>query len=193
MVFSSALSLETNMAIFYGCLIAGSALLINGLNNKKHGQYGLVFLTAVAAFVNYQYRPDTKVVGHFLAFFNTIYDPVHNIGSPSVEDYPGLALCDDGQNNCTLLPDMYPVHAAWSTTLYRRFTEGVEASANCAKLYAHAYLNTTAFIICLFQMWKPSRQKYIEVHRKLGWVSTIYTYVYVSCASDYSIFTCLSD
>ena len=192
MVFSSALSLETNMAIFYGCLIAGSALLISGLNNKKHGQYGLVFLTAVAAFVNYQYRPDTKVVGHFLAFFNTIYDPVHNIGSPSVEDYPGLALCDDGQNNCTLLPDMYPVHAAWSTTLYRRFTEGVEASANCAKLYAHAYLNTTAFIICLFQMWKPSRQKYIEVHRKLGWVSIIY--ICVLCAhTDYSIFTCSSD
>lgn len=153
----------------------------------------MVFITLVAAIINYQYGIK-RSAGDAIAFFNTIYDPVHNFGffgkssvtSADLANLPGLALCDDGQNNCTLLPDYFPVHASWATTLHRRFTTGgitTDGITNCMKLYAHAWLNTTAFIICLIQMHQPTRQKYLELHRKMGWVAI----VCITCGTGFSL------
>ena len=107
-----------------------------------------------------------------VAFFNTVYDPFHNVGlgNGTMDDFPGLARCNGGHNRCTLLDD-YEYHAAWATTLYTRFSDGADAVLNRAKLTAHAWLNTTAFIICLVQMHGPTRKKYLDLHRKMGWAA----------------------
>merc|ERR1740121_1653982 len=81
--------------------------------------------------------------------------------------------CNGGSNNCSAIPFHYEFHATWAATFYTRFTSGIEATTRCAKLYAHVWMNTTAFIICLVQFHEPTRKKYLELHRKLGWLAII--------------------
>ena len=52
-------------------------------------------------------RYGLRDVGDNIAFFNSAYDPLYNIGIPingNVEDYPRLMRCSGGVNNCTMLP-----------------------------------------------------------------------------------------
>jgi len=162
------LSLAANLVIVYVGLAGGTAFMCYGLTNQRVGLMGMMPLTGLVAVVNCRYG--IKDTGETIAFFNSIYDPFYNIGATgNMTNYPGLARCFNDNNNCSLLKFEY--HAAWAATFHRRFTSAPEAAFNCARLYSHVWMNTTAFIICLIQFHEPTRRQYLWLHRKLGWAA----------------------
>ena len=178
-----SLSPHANMAIAYVTLAGGTALLVCGINRSKTGQkagwVGMLLLTFMMGWINYSYGL-RNTAGESIAFFNGLYDPFYNIGSPSgnVSDHPGLMPCLDTSNgphnNCAMNVG-YTLHASWAANFHYRFTEKVGWVFNCARLYAHIWMNTTAFIIALVQFDKNTRSTMLWLHRKLGWAATILT------------------
>lgn len=161
------LSVLANLGIVYVGLAGGSVLLCYGLYNKSAGWVGMVSLTVLACMINYRYGIND--VGETIAFFNSVYDPFYNIGaSGNMTNYPGLSRCFKG-NDCSVLSFQY--HAAWAATFHHRFTGAAGAAFNCARLYAHIWMNTTAFALCLVQFHQPTRRKYLWLHRKMGWAT----------------------
>ncbi|CAK0873733.1 unnamed protein product [Prorocentrum cordatum] len=170
MVLTSLLSVEANLAIVYVGLSVGTCLLCCGMTSKSGSgsmRAGMVLLTALGAVVNYRYG--IRDVEETIAFFNSMYDPFYlAFAGYDLDSYPGLARCHVN-NTCSLLS--YGYHASWAVAFHRRFTEGAMAGFNCARLYSHVWMNTTAFIICLVQFHEPTRRKYLWIHKKLGWAA----------------------
>ena len=67
----------------------------------------------------------------------------------------------------------YELHALWCAKFYYRFTAKAGWAFNCARLYAHIWMNTTAVIIALVQFDKNARDTMMWLHRKMGWAATI--------------------
>lgn len=169
MVITSLLPVTANLGIVYLCLAIGIALLLSELRAKsRYGWTGMVLLTVLAGIMNYRYGVND--VGETIAFFISLYDPFYNIGATGdLSRYPGLVQCQTA--NCTMLPSMFQHHPPWAATFHYRFTAAAEASIRCGKLYAHIWLNTTGFIMCLFQVHEGLRNRYLWLHRKLGWAA----------------------
>ena len=79
---------------------------------------------------------------------------------------------DGHHNNCAT--DLgYHLHASWAANFYYRFTGKVGAAFNVARLYAHVWMNTTAFLMAAVQFDKKIRNTMMWLHKKLGWAATI--------------------
>jgi len=171
----------TNMVIAYIALAGGTGLMLCGLSRskgcQKAGYFGMLILLFMAGWINSCYGI-RGTAGDGIAFFNGLYDPFYNMGNPSgnVTEHPGLIPCLDGpdgyHNNCAM--DLgYHLHASWAANFYYRFTGKVGAAFNVARLYAHVWMNTTAFLIAIVQFDKKTRNTMMWLHKKLGWAATI--------------------
>jgi hypothetical protein len=180
-----SLSPYANMVIAYVTLAGGTGLIVCGIHRSNAGQkvawVGMLLLTIMMGWINSGYGI-RSTAGESIAFFNGLYDPFYNIGNPSgdINDHPGLIPCLDtangSHNNCAMNTGLgYKLHASWAANFHHRFTEKTGWAFNVARLYAHIWMNTAAFIIALVQFDKNTRSTMIWLHRKLGWVVTILT------------------
>lgn len=173
-----------NMVVAYTGLFGGTGLFLGGLSRSKTGQQvgytGMCLLLFMCGWLNYQYGL-RSTAGEAIAFFNALYDPFYNIGTPSgnVHEHPGLIPCldtaDGPHNDCAadLSGAGYTLHASWASNFYARFTERADWTFNVARLYAHVWMNTTAFILGLVQFHTSSRKGLMWIHKKTGWAATL--------------------
>jgi len=180
-----SLSPYANMMIAYVTLFGGTGLIVCGMNRSKTGQRvawaGMVLIIFMMVWINTGYGIRGSA-GDSIAFFNGLYDPFYNAGNPSgnVTEHPGLIPCietsDGPHNNCAMDIGLgYKLHASWASNFHHRFTEKVGWVFRTARLYAHIWMNTTAFLIALVQFDQKTRSTMMWLHRKLGWAATILT------------------
>lgn len=178
-----SLSPLANMLIAYVTLAGGTGLVVCGIHRSRAGQkvawFGMLLLAFMMGWINSGYGI-RSTAGESIAFFNGLYDPFYNIGHPSgdIKDHPGLISClptvNGSHNNCATGLG-YTLHASWAANFYHRFTAKAGWAFNVARLYAHIWMNTAAFILALVQFDKNTRSGMIWLHRKVGWAVTILT------------------
>lgn len=149
---------------FYGALGIWAALLGTGIKNKNYKPF-VIWGLVILAVINLRYFVEGQSAG--IAFFIGIYDVFDNLGLSTNEGAPALAQCAD--NACTVWGERYVNHPSWGVAFYDRFLDGPQLRTNL--LYAHIGLNTVAFILMHFQLWKPGYGSQSSRHRSIGKVS----------------------
>ena len=135
-----------------------------GVRTKRYWPF-LLFGLAIAVFLNGRYFVEGQADG--IAYFVGIYDVFDNVGLASDEGAPALATCAD--NACTVWGDRFQYHPSWGVAFYERFADGPALRANL--LYVHIALNTAAFLLMHYQVWRPGTGANRNRHRVLGRVT----------------------
>jgi hypothetical protein len=163
---------------FYGALLVWAGLLLLGLKRRSFRPF-LVFGVALLVVLNGRYAVDGAA--NSIAFFNGIYDVLHNAG---VSDAAGaatpaaLATCPG--NACSVWGDRYPTHPSWGVAFYERFSQGNTGRTNL--LYGHIFFNSLAFVVMMVQLFRPGNGSHPRQHRWLGYASLGSLTVGVLCA-----------
>lgn len=158
------MTIAYDVLAFYGALGIWAALLGTGIRGKNYKPFviwGLILL----AIVNLRYFIEGQAAS--IAFFIGIYDVFDNLGLSSNEGAPALAQCAD--NACTVWGERYVNHPSWGVAFHERFLDGPALRTNL--LYAHIGLNTIAFMLMHFQLWKPGYGSDSGRHRTVGKIS----------------------
>ena len=145
----------------YVALGVWGATLVYGIRTKRYWPF-LLFGLAIAVFLNGRYFVEGQADG--IAYFVGIYDVFDNIGLASDEGAPALATCAD--NACSVWGDRFQYHPSWGVAFYDRFADGPALRSNL--LYIHIALNTAAFLLMHYQVWRPGVGEHRDRHRMLG-------------------------
>lgn len=163
---------------FYGALVVWFGLLALGLKRRRYGAF-LVFGVGLLIVLNGRYFVDGAP--NSIAFFNGIYDVLHNAGVPDTAGAArpaALATCPD--NACSVWGDRYQTHPSWGVAFHERFATGNVARTNL--LYGHIFFNSLAFVLMMFQLFRPGNGGQPRRHRMLGYASLGSLTIGVACA-----------
>lgn len=139
----------------------------------------LDFGVALLVVLNGRYAVDAAAPS--IAFFNGIYDVLHNAG---VSDAAGsarpaaLAACPG--NECSVWGDRYATHPSWGVAFHERFSQGNVSRTNL--LYGHIFFNSLAFVLMMVQLFRPGNGPQPRQHRALGYGSVVSLTIGVVCA-----------
>lgn len=172
------MQLPIGVIAFYGALVVWAGLLLLGLKRHAYRPF-LVFGVALLVVLNGRYLVEGAAPS--IAFFNGIYDVLHNAG---VSDAAGtakpaaLAACPG--NACSVWGDRYATHPSWGVAFYERFSQGNVSRTNL--LYGHILFNSLAFVLMMVQLFRPGDGRQPRQHRALGYLSLVSLTIGVGCA-----------
>jgi hypothetical protein len=163
---------------FYGALVVWFGLLVAGWRRRRYGAF-LVFGVVLLVVLNGRYAVEGAPAS--IAFFNGIYDVLHNAGVPqaagaAVPD--ALATCPG--NACSVWGDRYQTHPSWAVAFHARFSSGNELRTGL--LYGHIFFNSLAFVLMMVQLFRPGTGGQPRQHRALGYASIVSLTIGVACA-----------
>lgn len=163
---------------FYAALVAWFGLLLLGFRQRRYGAF-LVFGVVLMVVLNGRYF--VEGAANSIAFFNGIYDVLHNAGvsqAAGAAAPEALAACPG--NSCSVWGDRYHTHPSWGVAFYERFSSGNTGRANL--LYGHIFFNSLAFVVMMVQLFRPGSGSRPQQHRVLGYVSLGSLTIGVVCA-----------
>lgn len=163
---------------FYGALVVWFGLLVLGFRQRRYGAF-LIFGVLLLVVLNGRYFIDG--VPSSIAFFNGIYDVLHNAGvsqAAGAAKPEALAACPG--NTCSVWGDRYQTHPSWGVAFYERFSTGNVGRTNL--LYGHIFFNSLAFVVMMVQLFRPGTGGRPQQHRMLGYVSLGSLTIGVLCA-----------
>lgn len=172
------MTLPIGVLAFYGALVVWFGLLAMGLRRRRYGAF-LVFGVVLLVVLNGRYFVDGAA--NSIAFFNGIYDVLHNAGVPDTAGAAkpaALATCPG--NACSVWGDRYQTHPSWGVAFHERFSTGNVGRTNL--LYGHIFFNSLAFVLMMVQLFRPGSGSRPQQHRVLGYVSLGSLTVGVLCA-----------
>jgi Predicted membrane protein (DUF2306) len=170
--------LPIGVLAFYGALVVWLGLLVVGLKRRRHGPF-LVFGVGLLVVLNGRYFIDGAASS--IAFFNGIYDVLHNAGvsqAAGAAKPEALAAC--AGNACSVWGDRYQTHPSWGVAFYERFSTGNVGRTNL--LYGHIFFNSLAFVLMMVQLFRPGNGSQPQRHRVLGYASLGSLTIGVACA-----------
>lgn len=149
---------------FYGALVVWAGLLVLGLKRRTYGPF-LIYGVVLLVLLNGRYAIDGAP--NSIAFFVGIYDVLDNLFVSDISKAAALATCPD--NQCSVWGDRYQYHPSWGVAFYERFVQGNVLRTNL--LYAHIFFISLAFVVMMFQLYRPGNGSNPGRHRVLGYVS----------------------
>jgi hypothetical protein len=150
-----------DVLVLYGALAVWVGLLAFGFKQRSFWPFlGFGILIALVLNIGYFVRGQPAAIAYFIG----IYDVFDNFGLDRTEGAPALAECVD--NACTVWGDRFVNHPSWGVAFHDRFLNGPQLRTNL--LYAHIGLNSIAFVLLHFQLWKPGTGSNRARHRLIG-------------------------
>lgn len=149
---------------FYLMLAGWAVLLVAGFKTRKFGPF-LFAGVALALYLNIGYfvQGQAAAIAHFVG----LYDVFDNLGLGRTEGADALATCAD--NACSVWGDRYVNHPSWGVAFYERFANGPGLRKNL--LYVHIALNSVAFALTHWQLFRPGTRANKRSHQLIGRVS----------------------
>jgi len=149
---------------FYLMLAGWVVLLFAGFKTRRFGPF-LLAGVGLALYLNIGYfvQGQADAIAHFVG----IYDVFDNLGLGRTEGADALAACAD--NACSVWGDRYVNHPSWGVAFYERFANGPALRSNL--LYIHIALNSVAFVLMHWQLFRPGTRANKRSHQMIGRVS----------------------
>ncbi|MBM3393819.1 MAG: DUF2306 domain-containing protein [Betaproteobacteria bacterium] len=170
------MKIPLDVMLFYGALLVWVAILAVGWRKRSFRGF-LLFGVALLLVLNVRYFIEGPAKS--ITFFVGIYDVLHNFGVTAGTAPEALAACPP-DNRCTVWRDTYGQHPSWGVAFYQRFSEG--NGVRDALLYGHVGFNSIAFVLMMWQLFRPGLGSRAKLHRILGRVTLSVLLVGVACS-----------
>lgn len=158
------MTIAYDVVAVYVALAVWAVLLVHGIRARSYRPF-LVFGVAILLVLNVRYFIEGPPAA--IAFFIGIYDVFDNIGLDRTEGAPALATC--ANNACTVWGDRYLTHPSWGVAFHDRFLDAPRLRTNL--LYGHIALNSVAFVLLHYQLFRPGFGAAGARHRLVGRVA----------------------
>ena len=161
------MALPLDIIAFYIALVAWVALLAIGFTKRNFTPF-ILFGVLLLVALNGRYAIEDA--SKSIAFFVGIYDVLHNLGVSDHSTTAALVKCAAG-NECSVWGQTYQHHPSWGVAFYQRFADGNQARANT--LYGHIFFISLAFVVMMYQLYRPGTGNNPRLHRQLGYLSLV--------------------